>query len=180
MTWTSVDLCSSLEDAIRYCFDYRDDTGELLWRERTETSKYDLRHNRNKANTVVSNTQHGYGRVNISYRGKVHYFKTHRLIWYLVYGYWADTIDHKDGDGLNNKIDNLRECSPQENAWNRKPKHSNKSGIKGVDIILGKFRSRAYKDGKRYSLGTFNTLEEAKKAYEDFCKPVQKEYYRGQ
>lgn len=44
----------------------------------------------------------------------------HRIIFFLERGYCPIAIDHVDGNGLNNFIENLRECSFLENQGNRK------------------------------------------------------------
>ena len=77
-------------------------------------------------------------------------------------------VDHQDHNGLNNQRSNLRICSNSENLCNRpKPCH-NTSGYKGVIInhkrnaIYGRIR----KNGIEYHLGTFQTVEEAARAYD--------------
>lgn len=53
----------------------------------------------------------GYHRIKID--GK-HYF-THHLVWAFHNGRWPIEIDHIDRDKLNNRIENLRECTRKEN-----------------------------------------------------------------
>lgn len=56
----------------------------------------------------------------------------HRIVFFLHHGYCPDYIDHIDGNRSNNKIENLRECSKKENAYNSKLSKKNTSGHKGV------------------------------------------------
>jgi hypothetical protein len=45
-------------------------------------------------------------------------------------------IDHANGDALDNRRCNLRECSQRENLQNRKPKHNGHSKYKGVSYHM--------------------------------------------
>ena len=58
----------------------------------------------------------------------------HRLIWVIVTGEQPEDIDHIDGDGLNNKWDNLRSVSHSMNGRNQKLPGNNTSGTAGVFI----------------------------------------------
>ena len=53
----------------------------------------------------------------------------HRL---LINAKKGKHVDHIDGDKLNNRKSNLRECSRADNMKNRKLNYNNKSGYKGV------------------------------------------------
>ena len=94
----------------------------------------------------------------------------HRLIWFWVTGSWPiNRIDHDDNDGLNNKWENLREATNQENSRNTKRRVDNKSGYKGVSLHTktGKWHARIMVDvGKSKSLGLFADVKDAAKAYE--------------
>lgn len=62
----------------------------------------------------------------------------HQVIMYLTQGEWSSRkkhIDHRDGNKLNNNIDNLHFVSPTGNQRNdnRKMNSNNTSGIKGLD-----------------------------------------------
>lgn len=73
--------------------------------------------------------------------------------------------DHINGDPLDNRRANLRPCTPQENAWNKRGHRNSKTGVKGVSPYKGKFRATIHKSGEQIYLGTFATVELAAAAY---------------
>lgn len=75
-------------------------------------------------------------------------------------------VDHINGNGLDNRRVNLRECSTQQLALGRAPSKENKTGYKGVSKDRSKFRAHITVNGKRVHLGTFSTPEEAALAYD--------------
>lgn len=77
-------------------------------------------------------------------------------------------VDHKNGDGLDNRRDNLRLVSHAQNQRNRKNAKNNKSGYKGVSIDKrsGKYRASIGVDGKSIHLGLFTIAEDAAKVYD--------------
>jgi len=92
----------------------------------------------------------------------------HRLAFLLVEG--RDPychMDHIDGDGLNNKWQNLREVTQQENNLNKKIYSCNRTGVSGVTVRGKGFRARIRYKGVLYNLGQYNTIEEATKARKD-------------
>jgi hypothetical protein len=73
-------------------------------------------------------------------------------------------VDHRDGDGLNNKSKNLRITSRSGNGRNRFGSRSdNKSGYTGVSFQAkaNKWKATINVSGKQKYLGIFNELEEA-------------------
>lgn len=60
-------------------------------------------------------------------------YLAHRLAWLFSYGVWPEFhIDHIDGDGQNNSINNLRDVPPDVNGKNARRKKNNTSGVNGV------------------------------------------------
>lgn len=64
----------------------------------------------------------------------------HRVIWQLFNGEIPEgfVIDHIDGNGSKNHIDNLRCVPPELNARNLKKYKTNSSGICGVSLLRNK------------------------------------------
>jgi hypothetical protein len=77
----------------------------------------------------------------------------HRLIFFLHHSYMPETVDHIDGNIENNRIENLRAATIQQNAFNRIANPTSSTGIKGVGIrkIGGKTYAYAHchKSGQR-------------------------------
>lgn len=78
-------------------------------------------------------------------------------------GIVAKQIDHKDRNPLNNQRSNLRSATGSQNRHNCGLPSTNTTGVKGVwfDRKTGKYRAQIRVKGERFSLGYFDTLEEA-------------------
>lgn len=88
--------------------------------------------------------------------------RLHQLIWRLSGRPFAEEIDHRDGDSLNNAEDNLRGAARWQNRCNRQTlRIDNSSGFTGVRAS-GKLWSAQIKANKKLiKLGSFATLEQA-------------------
>lgn len=77
-------------------------------------------------------------------------------------------IDHVNGDGLDNRRENLRFCTQSENRRNQKPRADAESPFKGV--ARGRhdmgWRAAICRDGNQRQLGTFEREELAAAAYD--------------
>jgi hypothetical protein len=88
--------------------------------------------------------------------------KMHRVIMNTTDGMQVDHVDH---DTLNNQKSNLRNCTLQENQWNREPIKGKKLP-KGISMFRGKqYRARITVDYVEHHLGHFDTIEPAIEAY---------------
>ena len=146
-------------------FDYRD--GKLFWKIAKGTAL---------GAEAGSIHKSGYKLTGVNKR----LYMNHRLIFLMHYGYLPKHLDHIDGDKTNNRIENLREATHQENIWNRKIHKNNKSGVKGVswDKTKKKWAAQCMVNKKLHRLGFYKDLEMAKDAvikfrtihHGEFCK----------
>lgn len=77
-----------------------------------------------------------------------------------------ELIDHRNGNGLDNRRSNLRQATCAQNMQNRRPKLSSKSGLKGVHRDKYRWRALIRVNGRQIYLGAFRAPEEAARAYD--------------
>ena len=110
-------------------------------------------------------------------KGKSYY--EHRLIWLYHYGKSPEQhIDHINGVKDDNRIENLREATSQQNNFNRKPNSNSTSNYKGVcwHKQRKKWLAQHRYKGKLYYLGLYETEEEAAEAYRKATEHLHKEF----
>lgn len=154
-------------EAARVLLDYLPATGELFWVNRWYYK--DRTRVRNKAGCVAVYKTVSYLLIKIDGR----LYPAHRVIWLIHYGKWPEgVIDHIDGDGLNNRISNLRDVSHRDNLRNTKKRREGKAFPMGVTYCKNRikrpWRASIVIDGVRVGLGVYSTVEEAAKAREDY------------
>lgn len=108
------------------------------------------------------------------FKNKLYYL--HHLIWIYHNGTLPEVIDHINRDKTDNRIENLREATKQENTFNRAGNYDAVSKFKGVSKKRDKWRARITVDGIEHSLGSFDTEIEAGLAYKQAAKLLQGEY----
>lgn len=152
------------QDELRKLFDYCPDKGRLIWRHRDDKdSQWNGRYAGQCAGSL-SGLKGGtrYCRVHFHDRQ----FQAHRVIWKLAYGDIPGDlmIDHIDGNCTNNRLDNLRLCTNQENQMNRK---QDKGKLhKGVYKARDRFKAEITTPAGRIYLGVFDTERQAAIAYD--------------
>lgn len=93
------------------------------------------------------------------------YYFIHRLVFFYHKGYFPKFVDHINGNKGDNRIENLREATKSQNGQNRKVSKNSVSGIKGVTWVASRknWKAQISVDNKKYYLGQFKNLEDAKK-----------------
>lgn len=123
-----------------------------------------IKRSKTPVGTIVGWKDSGY--IKISLDGKV--YRAHRLAVFYMTGSWpAHDTDHINGDGSDNRYENLRLATRGQNMMNIGLKKHNTSGWKGVSFYkkTGKWKSQIQSDGKKIGLGYFDDIKEAAEAY---------------
>lgn len=156
--------------AVSDYLDYDAATGIFTWRVD--------RNNRVKAGSRAGSVDAG-GYVIIPVNRKN--YKAHRLAWLYVNGEWPrGPIDHINCDKTDNRIANLREATPAENAANRPRRSNGRSGFKGVSWCSreGKWVASIRHDGRHRHLGYFTDAAEAHAVYAEAARTTFGEFAR--
>ena len=120
---------------------------------------YKVSRSRNKAGSKAGTYRPHDNAYQVIINGK-HYL-THRIVFMMHHGYLPQFVDHIDRNRSNNKIENLREASLEQNAQNAKVRKDATSGVKGVSWskVDKVWRVRVQANGKRKDFGGFKDLE---------------------
>lgn len=84
--------------------------------------------------------------------------------------------DHKNHDTLDNRKHNLRICTYSQNNWNKTKSKSNPLKYKGIYRGDNRYRATVSANNIKYYMGTFDTEEEAARAYNEKAKGLHGEY----
>jgi hypothetical protein len=139
-------------DLLKHLFDYDKETGNLIWKVKSSA--------RVKIGDIAGSIQNaGYLAVRINSKS----YLAHRLIFLMHKGYLPRTLDHINGDRLDNRIENLRAVTASQNQHNRKINSNSTSGYKGVSYYkqTNKWCAKIRLENKRIHLGYYKTPEEA-------------------
>lgn len=162
-------------ERLRQVLDYDKDTGVFVWRKERGL---------NLAGKIAGCLTPRGGQCLDKFYYKIgvdgHRYYSHILAYLWMTGeYPSSEIDHKDGDGLNNKWDNLRAAEHNENGCNRNDLNkNNSSGFTGVSYHneAKRWRARVMVNRVDVHVGFFDTREEAAKARYEKAKQLHGEF----
>ena len=118
-----------------------------------------------RGNELTTKSTQGYLFFAPKKDNKRYMIKHHQFIWYWVNKEIVDCIDHINGVRDDNRIENLRSVTNQQNCFNKKE-------TKGYYLNKknGKYKAVIMLNGKIKHIGLFNTEQEAHQAYSDAKK----------
>ena len=109
--------------------------------------------------------------------GKRKSYQLHRLLYEIFISPIPEgaQVEHKDRNGLNNTLDNLRLSTQSQNVMNQKTRKGRK--FKGVySSKSGKWECRTSFKGKTVYLGVYHTELDAAKAYNEYARKTFGEF----
>jgi hypothetical protein len=156
---------------VRELLDYDPKTGEFRWRPRPNNPAANAR----LAGKLAGHEADGYWRI----RFDGHNHAAARLAWLWMKGWLPKgDVDHRDGNGLNNRWDNLRASTKAQNNQNLKRAPSSKGHPTGCTWLEHRQKWQVYigVDGKRVFVGHFGTRDAAARAYLDAAAELHRDF----
>jgi len=119
----------------------------------------------NAVKGAVVGTIDGKGYLHTNLLGK--FYRVHRIMFFMHYGYEPEGIDHRDQDRQNNRPKNMRPADDQQNQGNVRHYKHNRSGFRGVsrNSKSGFWHAQIKINGKQTYLGRASTPVAAAKLY---------------
>lgn len=104
-------------------------------------------------------------------------YKRSHLVFLVCHGRFPTPIaDHRDGNSLNDRPENIREVTIQQNAMNHRKRAKRSLLPMGVKALRGRFQARISHNKRQICIGSFATAEEASAAYTTKRKELFGEY----
>lgn len=168
--WPMSDTITNVlkQEVVKQLFYY--DDGILRWRENpSNVSVGDPAGSPNGKN----------GHLSVQYENSL--YRVHNLIWILFNGDIPDgvVVDHKNNISIDNRIENLRLATLQENQFNSKKRIGTSSKYKGVhwNKQSSSWRASIRVDGRVLYIGNFKTELEAHEAWCVVAKKIHGDFF---
>ena len=147
---------------LKEIFNYKD--GNFYWKKSRQKIKAGAK--------VGTLNKDGYIHIRIDQKR----YLGHRLIFLYHYGYIPKYIDHINNNKSDNKIENLREATREQNAQNKRKPINNKSGTKNVywRKTINKWAVQIKVKGITLRVGVFDNLE-----FADLVAQEARDLYHG-
>lgn len=156
------------QDELKQVLNYSPETGIFTWLISVGTKK--------AGDVAGSINSEGYLAISINSKK----YLAHRLAFlYMAGSMPKKQIDHIFGIKTDNRWNQLREATQNENQKNKDVQKNNSTGFKGVGFhkASNKFRARAALNGITYELGLFVTAIQASEAYKAFARLHHGNFY---
>ena len=148
------------QNELKEVLEYNPDTGVFTWKK--------VNSNRIKVGDVAGCKANNKGYISIMIRINKKLYSAHRLAHlYMTGNFPPIDIDHINHNPSDNRWCNLRAATKSQNLANVKMHKDNTTGYKGVscDKRINKYKAEIRHNGKRITLGYFDTPIEAHAAY---------------
>jgi hypothetical protein len=137
-------------------------TGRCFWKDAT---KHHPRLEGEEAGSLRGGSRPGKAYWHIKING-IPYKRSH-IVLMVATGRWPKhTVDHKNGDKLDDRADNLRHATVRQNNWNHQRRAKRERTSMGVRRLpSGRFQARITVNDQQISIGSFDTEQDARAAY---------------
>lgn len=137
---------------------FNPDTGEITWKVNRKRGRAG-----NIAGDIFISRDKKYRRIQIDgFR-----YLAHRLARFYYYGDQPIEVDHANGNGLDNRKENLRPSNREHNQKNCKMQKNNSSGVIGV-----RYNKRAKLWIAEYGSNKLRNKHATRKSFKDFFEAV--------
>ncbi len=146
----------SVDDFKKYLYLNRS-TGQLVWKPRADDLNFNVSYAGKEAFVDVTN---GYKRGKLLGR----HVYAHVVVFFMVYGYKPEVVDHINEIKTDNRIENLQPSDIQANSRAKSLRKNNSTGYTGVSKKGNMWVATGYHKNRKKHLGTFDEYGKAVEA----------------